>query len=58
MSPRSLGAHHKSLLFIKPVDPAYSTRCTIEGIEQMAISEAEKKMIFEDNARKLMRLPV
>jgi predicted TIM-barrel fold metal-dependent hydrolase len=37
---------------------AYGTRCTIEGIEQMAISDVEKKMIFEDNSRKLMRLSV
>jgi predicted TIM-barrel fold metal-dependent hydrolase len=29
---------------------------TIKSIEQMAISEAEKKLIFEDNARALMRL--
>ncbi len=34
------------------------TRETIESIEQMDISDAEKKMIFEDNARSIMRLPV
>ena len=34
------------------------TRETIESVEQMAISDAEKKMIFEDNARSLLRLPV
>lgn len=33
-------------------------RQTIEAIEQMEISDAEKKMIFEDNARALMRLPI
>lgn len=31
---------------------------TIKSIEQMAISEAEKKMIFEDNAQELLYLPV
>ena len=34
------------------------TRETIESVEQMAISDAEKKMIFEDNARSLLRLAV
>jgi predicted TIM-barrel fold metal-dependent hydrolase len=34
------------------------TRETIVSVEQMAISDAEKKMIFEDNARSLLRLPV
>jgi len=34
------------------------TRQTITAIEQMDISDAEKKKIFEDNARALMRLPV
>jgi predicted TIM-barrel fold metal-dependent hydrolase len=33
-------------------------RQTIEGIEQMDIPDSCKKMIFEDNARKLFRLPV
>ena len=31
---------------------------TIEAIERMDIPEADKKKIFEDNARQLMRLPV
>ena len=31
---------------------------TIEAIERMDISEADKKKIFEDNARELMHLPV
>ena len=35
-----------------------ATRDTIESIERMAISEAEKKMIFEDNARRLLHLAV
>ncbi|MGD8982787.1 MAG: amidohydrolase family protein [Desulfobacteraceae bacterium] len=33
-------------------------RDTIAGVEGMDISESEKEMIFEDNARRLMRLPV
>lgn len=33
-------------------------RETIEGIEQMDIPASHKKMIFEDNARKLFRLPI
>jgi len=35
-----------------------STREGIEAIEQMNITDAQKKMIFEENARKLMRLAV
>ena len=34
------------------------TRQTIHSIEQMDISNLEKKKIFEDNARKLLRLPI
>jgi uncharacterized protein len=34
------------------------TRQTIEAVEQMAIDPSEKKQIFEDNARKLLRLPI
>lgn len=33
-------------------------RETIKSIEQMDISDSEKKKIFEDNARKLLRLPI
>ena len=33
-------------------------RQTINAIEQMDITEEDKKKIYEDNARKLMRLPV
>ena len=36
---------------------AWTIRKTIESVEKMAISDAEKKQIFEDNARKLLRLP-
>ncbi|MBW1800309.1 MAG: amidohydrolase [Deltaproteobacteria bacterium] len=35
-----------------------SIRETIRSIEEMDIPDVEKKMIFEDNARRLMRLPV
>lgn len=35
-----------------------AVRETIRSIEQMDISDSEKKKIFEDNARKLLRLPV
>ena len=35
-----------------------SIRETINAIEEMPISGSEKKMIFEDNARRLMRLPI
>ena len=34
------------------------TRQIIEAIEQMDIPDADKKKIFEDNARQLLRLPV
>jgi aminocarboxymuconate-semialdehyde decarboxylase len=34
------------------------TRQTINAIEEMEISDIEKKKIFEDNARVLMRLPI
>jgi predicted TIM-barrel fold metal-dependent hydrolase len=36
----------------------YVTRHTIEAIEQMDISDQDRKKIFEDNARQLLRLPV
>ncbi len=35
-----------------------SYRKTINAIERMEITDAERKNIFEDNARKLMRLPM
>ncbi|MEK7353338.1 MAG: amidohydrolase family protein [Chloroflexota bacterium] len=34
------------------------TRQTIESIENMAISDADKKLVFEDNARRILRLPI
>jgi predicted TIM-barrel fold metal-dependent hydrolase len=36
----------------------YGTKRTIQAIEQMAIPDEDKKKIFEENARKLLRLPV
>ena len=33
-------------------------RQTINAVDRMEISDGEKKKIFEDNARRLMRLPV
>jgi len=35
---------------------AWSVRKTVESIEKMPIPEAERKLIWEDNAKKLMRL--
>jgi predicted TIM-barrel fold metal-dependent hydrolase len=34
------------------------TRQTIEAIEKMDIGDAEKRMIFEENAKRLLRLPI
>jgi len=34
------------------------TRQTLAAIEEMDISEEEKKKIYEDNARRIMRLPI
>lgn len=40
------------------VEPSASgVRLAISGIDQMDISDAEKKMIYEDNARRLLHLP-
>ncbi len=36
----------------------YGTKRTIRAVEEMSIPDADKKKIFEDNARKLLRLPV
>lgn len=36
----------------------YCTRRTIQAIEQMDISDTDKRKIFEENARQLLRLPV
>jgi uncharacterized protein len=34
------------------------TRQTLEAVERMGIEDAEKRMIFEENARRLLRLPI
>ena len=55
------GAEHLLFGTDMPFDGQYGlryTRETIESIEQMDISDAEKKMIFEDNAKRLLRLDV
>ncbi len=33
------------------------TRQTIAAIDEMEISDLESKLIYEDNARRLLRLP-
>jgi predicted TIM-barrel fold metal-dependent hydrolase len=55
------GADHLLFGTDMPFDCEYGdrfTRQTIYSIEQMDISDMERKKIFEDNARKLLRLPI
>jgi predicted TIM-barrel fold metal-dependent hydrolase len=55
------GARHLLFGTDMPYDSQFGltfTGETIKSIEKMAISDAEKKMIFEDNARGLLRLAV
>ncbi len=55
------GAEHFLFGTDMPFDNQFGlkyTRETIESIERMDISNAEKKMIFEDNVRSLLRLAV
>jgi aminocarboxymuconate-semialdehyde decarboxylase len=55
------GADHLLFATDFPYDSQYGERYirqTVQSIEQMNISDLEKKMIFEDNARKLLRLPI
>jgi predicted TIM-barrel fold metal-dependent hydrolase len=55
------GADHILFATDFPYDSQFGERYirqTIQSIEQMNISDKEKKMIFEDNARKLLRLPI
>jgi predicted TIM-barrel fold metal-dependent hydrolase len=55
------GADHLLFATDFPYDSQFGERYirqTIQSIEQMNISDKEKKMIFEDNARKLLRLPI
>ena len=57
----------KTNLFPRIVHPKYEearykavgyTRRTIKAMNSMQITEAEKKVVFEDNACKLFRLPI
>jgi aminocarboxymuconate-semialdehyde decarboxylase len=55
------GAGHLLFGTDMPWDSQLGDRCTrqtIKSIEQMDIPEFEKKKIFEDNARRLLRLPI
>jgi predicted TIM-barrel fold metal-dependent hydrolase len=55
------GAQHLLFGTDMPFDSQFGlryTRETIESLERMDISNVEKKMIFEDNARRLFRLAV
>jgi predicted TIM-barrel fold metal-dependent hydrolase len=55
------GADHLLFGTDMPYDPTLGddgVRRIIEAIEKMTISDADKKRIFEDNARRLMRLPI
>ena len=55
------GADHMLFATDMPYDSEFGeryTRQTIRSIEHMGISDSEKKKIFEDNARKLLRLPM
>lgn len=55
------GADHLLFGSDMPFDCEYGdrfTRQTINAVEQMDVSDAEKKKIFEDNARSLLRLPI
>ena len=55
------GADHILFATDMPYDPQLGdiyTRETIRAIEQMDITDTEKKKIYEDNAKELMRLPV
>jgi predicted TIM-barrel fold metal-dependent hydrolase len=55
------GAGHILFGTDMPYDSQFGLRQTrevIESIEAMTISAEEKKMIFEDNARRLLRLPI
>jgi predicted TIM-barrel fold metal-dependent hydrolase len=55
------GAQHMLFATDFPYDTQLGLRhnkATIDSVENMDISETEKKMIFEGNARSLLRLPV
>jgi len=55
------GPEHMVFATDAPYDSMGGTRVvkeTIRSVEEMNIPDDEKKMIFEDNARKLFRLPI
>ena len=55
------GAEHMLFATDFPYDIQFGlrhNRATINAIQAMGITDVEKKMIFEDNARKLLRLPI
>ncbi len=55
------GAEHLVFGTDVPFDGEHGRKCireTISAIEQMDIPDSDKKKIFEDNARKLLHLPV
>jgi len=55
------GAEHMLFGTDMPYDSQLGLRQVrevISSVEEMDISDAEKKLIFEDNARKLLRLPI
>ncbi len=55
------GADHLLFGTDMPYDSQFGdryTRQTINSIEQMDIPDSDKRKIFEDNARKLLRLPI
>lgn len=55
------GADHMLFGTDMPYDSQLGERAireTLRSVEEMGILKTEKKMIFEDNARKLLRLPV
>jgi uncharacterized protein len=61
LSHNFYGPEHLMFGTDMPYDPTFGlkyVKATIEAIEEMDISKAEKKMIFEGNARKLLRLAV
>lgn len=55
------GSDHLLFATDFPYDPQLGERMireTIQSVEEMQIAGTEKKLIFEDNARKLLRLPI
>ncbi|MFH1091740.1 MAG: amidohydrolase family protein, partial [Pseudomonadota bacterium] len=55
------GADHLVFATDFPYDTQIGERLireTIESVEEMGLTDAEKKMVFEDNAREILRLPI